>query len=235
MAAAAMEKYFFKSDGRSFYYTPVESARRRRAAFCINSDGVLEVLVPLGFGRERVEGLCRDHLAVIDKLFLRFHAVADRIRHYRFEEGEEFYLFGRSFPLRFTQRLCRFSGEAFLVPQGDAAAIQASLARIYRKALRELLEQHTIQLAASVGKNITAVRISSARRRWGSCSSAGVISFSWRLAQCPPELIEYVLWHELSHLDEMSHSARFYRILAGYLPDHAARRRDLQKFSCRII
>lgn len=235
MTSTAMEKFFFEAEGRSFYCIPVESLRRRRVAFCVNSDGVLEVRVPAGFGRERVEKLCREHLDIIDRLFIRFHAVADRIRHYRFEEGEEFYLFGRSFPLRFTQRICRFSGDAFLVPRGDAGEVQASLAQIYRKALRELLEPQTVQMAASVGKSITAVKISSARRRWGSCSSAGVISFSWRLAQCPPELIEYVIWHELAHLDEMSHSARFYRILAGYLPNHAARRRELQKFSCRII
>lgn len=213
----------------------VESPRRRRVAFCINQDGILEVRTPPGFGRRRAVEICREHADVISTLFKRFAAASGRIRRYTFTEGEEFYLFGRLFPLRFTRRLCRFSGDAFLVPGGDAAAVQASLAGIYRKSLRELLEPQVAQMAAEAGKRFSRIRISSAGRRWGSCSSAGVLSFSWRLAQCPPELIEYVIWHELSHLDEMSHSERFYRILAGYLPDHAGRRRELQKFSAGII
>ena len=78
------------------------------------------------------------------------------------------------------------------------------------------------------------VRISGAETRWGSCSSSGTISFSWKLAQCPIPLIDYVIWHELTHREEMNHSPRFWNRLEAHLPDARRRRSELRRFE-RIL
>lgn len=72
------------------------------------------------------------------------------------------------------------------------------------------------------------IRISSAKTRFGSCSSNGVISYSYRLMLYPREAREYVVVHELAHLREMNHSKRFYSIIEKYMPDYKIRKNLLK-------
>ena len=94
---------------------------------------------------------------------------------------------------------------------------------------KEILPQRTAFWSARMGLAPTQIRITSARRRFGSCSSEGHICYSWRLMQYPPEAIDYVIVHELAHLKHMNHSDAFYALVAKYLPDHKARRALLKK------
>ena len=72
------------------------------------------------------------------------------------------------------------------------------------------------------------ITITSAKTRFGSCSSQGNISFSYRLMLYPIEAREYVVVHELAHLLEMNHSKRFYAIVERYMPDYKERRKRLR-------
>lgn len=73
------------------------------------------------------------------------------------------------------------------------------------------------------------VRIRNQRRRWGSCSSDGVLRFNWRLAMLEPALTEYVVVHELAHLTHMNHSSDFWGLVEEHLPDVKERRRRLRE------
>ena len=94
---------------------------------------------------------------------------------------------------------------------------------------KEILPQRTAFWSARMGLTPTQIRITSAQRRFGNCSSQGHICYSWRLMQYPPEAIDYVIVHELAHLKHMNHSGAFYALVAKYLPDHKARRALLKK------
>ena len=72
------------------------------------------------------------------------------------------------------------------------------------------------------------VSISSAKKRFGSCSSRGNLNFSFRLAIYPPEAIDYVIVHELAHMKEMNHSKKFWAIVEKYLPDYKERQKLLR-------
>ena len=79
--------------------------------------------------------------------------------------------------------------------------------------------------------NVTygTVRLSSARTRWGSCSARGNLNFHWKLILMPPEVLDYVVVHELAHRREMNHSPRFWAIVEKVLPDYKERRRWLKE------
>lgn len=72
------------------------------------------------------------------------------------------------------------------------------------------------------------VKFSNAKKRWGSCDSKGNILFNWRIVMLTPDLIDYIIVHELSHLIEMNHSYDFWRIVASIIPDWKERRQTLK-------
>ncbi len=67
------------------------------------------------------------------------------------------------------------------------------------------------------------------RKRWGSCAADGTLRFNWRLVMLEPALIEYVVVHELAHLTVKNHSADFWKVVAGVLPDVKERRQRLRE------
>jgi predicted metal-dependent hydrolase len=86
-------------------------------------------------------------------------------------------------------------------------------------------------IAAQMGEKITGVALSNARSRWGSCNNRKQIRLNWRLIQAPPHIIQYVVCHEMAHLKEMNHSARFYAVQASLFPNHAQAEKELKALS----
>ena len=89
---------------------------------------------------------------------------------------------------------------------------------------RAVLPGKVARYGAILGLQPSAIRITEARHRYGSCSSQKVIAFSCFLMLCPEEAVDYVVVHELCHLRHMDHSPAFYALVASVLPDHRERR-----------
>ncbi|MCC3861907.1 M48 family metallopeptidase [Pseudemcibacter aquimaris] len=82
-----------------------------------------------------------------------------------------------------------------------------------KKEARLLIEPIAHELADKTGKSFKRIHIRDTKSRWGSCSSTGTLSFSWRLIMTPPEILEYVVAHEVAHISEMNHSSAFWAIV----------------------
>jgi predicted metal-dependent hydrolase len=101
-----------------------------------------------------------------------------------------------------------------LVPPGNPEALQ----RWLRTQARERLTQRTHDAAAALGKPVSRISIGDAKTRWGSCTAKGTITYSWRLVIAPPWVAEAIIWHEVCHLVELNHSARFWTLLRRHEP-----------------
>jgi predicted metal-dependent hydrolase len=103
-----------------------------------------------------------------------------------------------------------------------------------RKEAKALLQQKCLHFSGIMGLRPGDIRINSAKTRWGSCNRKGDVNFTYRLMFVPEELIDYVVVHELAHLKEMNHSARFWSVVEGIMPDYKARRKKLREFEHSI-
>jgi predicted metal-dependent hydrolase len=114
--------------------------------------------------------------------------------------------------------------------RGLDAILEAWLREKARAAIHREIERHAAALAVAPA----AVTIRDARTRWGSCSRAKRLSFSWRLVLAPPEALETVVIHELAHLRVFGHGPSFWAIVAGRRPDHKLWRRWLRDHAMEL-
>jgi predicted metal-dependent hydrolase len=87
-----------------------------------------------------------------------------------------------------------------------------------REAKRDL-DAASRRYAALLGVAVKRVSVRDQSSRWGSCTAAGVLSYSWRLILTPPTVLDYLAAHEVAHLIEMNHSRKFWRVVAGICPE----------------
>ena len=116
----------------------------------------------------------------------------------------------------------------------DDAAVAASVRAWLRSEALALVAPRVPAYAARIGRADPPVRLSDARSEWGSCNAQGVIRLNWRLVQLPPALAEYVVAHEVAHIVELNHSARFWALVESLLPGHAQLRRALDDWTALL-
>jgi hypothetical protein len=112
------------------------------------------------------------------------------------------------------------SGEPVLCVAGNAPHIDRRVGDFLRREARRDLETASLRFAAELGVAVRRVTVRDQASRWGSCSTTGMLSFSWRLILAPPHVLDYLAAHEVAHLIEMNHSARFWRLVQRLCPDH---------------
>ncbi len=117
-------------------------------------------------------------------------------------------------------------GHELLVPAWDPGP---AIERWYRRRARCEADPLLAAAGAALGVRCTSLTIRGQRTRWGSCSSSGAVSLNWRLLLGPPEVLEYVVWHEACHLVVADHSRAFWMLLEHHLPGYRAPRRWLRE------
>jgi predicted metal-dependent hydrolase len=123
-------------------------------------------------------------------------------------------------------------GDVLLVPDGDP---RAALERFYRRAARVEIGPRLDAATARAGSRYAGLTIRAQRTRWASCSSDGKMSFNWRLLLAPLEILDYVVEHEVCHLEVMDHSPRFWALLESRVPDWRAHAAWLRRYGSTLV
>jgi predicted metal-dependent hydrolase len=116
----------------------------------------------------------------------------------------------------------RDSGEKILCVAGDPDFIDRRVHDFLKREARKDLQKAAQAYAGELGVRVRRVSIRDQSSRWGSCTSAGSLSFSWRLILAPSFVLDYLAAHEAAHLVEMNHSPRFWRVV-GRICGHVDR------------
>ncbi|MEM7730787.1 MAG: SprT family zinc-dependent metalloprotease, partial [Pseudomonadota bacterium] len=131
-----------------------------------------------------------------------------------------------------TGRVARLYTEPdlHLAAPGDPLTFQSRIVRYLRRAATSDLGDAVERHCATLGVYAMRISVKDTRSRWGSCTSDGRLSFSWRLVCAPPEVLDYVAAHECAHLIEMNHSPAFWAEVARCRPDWKIQRDWLRSY-----
>jgi predicted metal-dependent hydrolase len=196
------------------------SDRARRIRVSVDGDGAVEVVLPRRSPERHADEAVRQLAPWIER---RKRAVARAALEVGREPGTVPYLgeILRLVPEPGRTRVHR-RGDALLVPDDNPSE---ALERWYRRQAKLEIAPRLDAATARAGTSYTGLTIRGQRTRWASRSSSGGMSFNWRLLLAPPEILDYVVEHEVAHIEVMDHSPRFWRLLASRTPrrrEHSA-------------
>jgi predicted metal-dependent hydrolase len=221
----------------SLPYRIRRSDRARHARIVVDADGV-EVVVPRRMALRHVEPFVREKQAWIERTLRRYQdAALDGDVRVDLRDGGEVPYLGEQLDLDVrvepgrTRPHVRRRGDVLTVKvaRRGREAIRDALERWYRREAREEVEWRLDAAVARAGTSYSRLTIRQQRTRWASCSSNGSMSFNWRLLLAPPEILDYVVEHEVAHLEVLDHSPRFWRLVRSRVPDYKAHERWLRR------
>jgi predicted metal-dependent hydrolase len=212
------------------------SDRARRARINVSADGV-EVVVPRRMALRQVVPFVEEKRPWIERTLRRIRE-AEEATAVRLADGGSVPYLGRSLLLRVRVEPGRVRSHVALRPGGvlhvavgspGAAAVRDALEAWYRRRARLEVEPRLDAACKRAGTSYTRLSIRAQRTRWASCSSTGAMSFNWRLLLAPPEILDYVVEHEVAHLEVLDHSPRFWRLLGSRSPAYREHERWLRR------
>ncbi|MCL1917485.1 MAG: M48 family metallopeptidase [Peptococcaceae bacterium] len=216
-------------------YTLIRS-KRKTVALYITKDANVQVRAPLKMPKAEIdrfvaskERWIRKHLAV------REQNLKDK-GTFTVSYGSKVLMRGQEYPIIAREgNRAGLDGEGFYLPPGlSAEEIKRITIQIYKRVAKNFLMRKVIDFAKVTGLAPTAVKVNSAKTRWGSCSTRNSLNFSWRLIMMEDDIIDYVVVHELAHIKEHNHSDRFWAVVRSVLPDYVHRKAKLKDMQKRL-
>ena len=211
--------------------------KRKTIAIVVQTDGRVVVRAPLKANKKQIEAFVASKIAWIEKHRTRIQQAAPPKPPRQFAEGETFLYLGKSYPLAINPLLPEgftWTNSGFHLRQDLHPGAADLFVRWYQHKARQVFTERVSWYARRYQFQPAKIRITSARTRWGSCSSRGTLSFTWRLVMAPIEIIDYVVVHELAHLLERNHGPNFWREVEKIVPDYKQKREWLKQNGHRL-
>ena len=211
-------------------------SKRKTLALIVKPDGALIVRAPLRISEQAIKEFIEHNREWVRKKRAELLAVLPPSPR-QFLSGETFLYLGKSYPLEIVtdQTEPLLLEESFQLAEAARNKSELVFEHWYREQARCILTERVALYVKQHDFQYDKIRITSARTRWGSCSSTGSLSFSWRLIMAPLEVVDYVIVHELVHTVIHNHSKRFWNKVAKIMPDYKDRRKWLRANGRRLI
>jgi predicted metal-dependent hydrolase len=210
-------------------YTVARSPRARRVRVSVEGDGEVRVTLPRKAPARAAAEAVRELAPWIERRRRALRRAAAEVSR---APGTVPYL-GRELRLQAQpgrERVHR-RGDVLLVPAGDP---RPALERWYRRQARAEIAPRLDAAVARAGTRYSGLTIRAQKTRWASCSSTGAMSFNWRLLLAPEAVLDYVVEHEVCHIEIMDHSTRFWALLASRVPDWREHSRWLRRYGSTL-
>lgn len=222
--------------GESVSYEVRRSDEATEPRIDIDIRGVTVVL-PEGSDKSPETLLTENAAWVVDKK-KKYDTYREQVPARRFEEGETFPYLDEPHEVVIEQRSASESREneiRLARHHVEETSVKRALETFYRRKARERFEDRAAHYAEEMGVEYEKIEVRNQRTKWGSCSTSGTLGLNWRLMMAPPEVIDYIVVHELAHLREPNHTSAFWSLVAEHNPNYETHAEWLEENSARLI
>ncbi|WP_066072517.1 M48 family metallopeptidase [Neobacillus soli] len=206
----------------------IKYKNRTSIGISIDTYGNVEVQAPKGTSDERVLQLLE---AKWDLIQQKLNEMKDRLQGTQekvYEHGESFLYLGNTYQIQIfqdkniEQDYVVFEGEKLLIYLNllEDEKIKQALKRFYYQQCKALVEKSISYYQSNFKTKPRSIRISDSKTTWGTCDSKLQLTFNWRLAMAPQEVIDYVVVHEMCHMVHLNHDRSFWRLVGKIMPDY---------------
>ncbi|MDI1310024.1 MAG: SprT family zinc-dependent metalloprotease [Methylotenera sp.] len=215
----------------------LERRQRRTVGLKITQTGLV-IHAPKRISQSQLEDII---LQKSDWVLRKLASVtANKIPEIQWQHGEQLLFLGNAITLTIEHNARSKAVEyepgvlQLAMPNQDEMLIARKVVQWYKKqAITDFTRRLEI-FSSKLGVQFTSLTLSNAASRWGSCNSKKEIRLNWRLLQAPPHIINYVICHELAHIKEMNHSAKFWATVAGIFPNYKSAEKELKAISAQL-
>jgi predicted metal-dependent hydrolase len=230
-------------------YTVRRSDRARRARLTVNREGEAIVVLPRRAPESLARELVSKHGAWLERQVARVRERSARLdSRPSLAAGRLLAIGGKPYRIAVAGAPTRGRTSVALRPAiwpdepgvleirpAPGQSIESALEAWLRREARKVLVRRVAELAPVVGVTEPVVTIRAQVSRWGSASRSGRLSLNWRLILAPPEVLDYVVIHELAHLRVPGHSARFWTLVRRHAPDSDRSRAWLREHHAELL
>jgi predicted metal-dependent hydrolase len=217
---------------RQIPYTLVSSRLARTVHIKISLKNGLEVVTPFRFNPNHVDRFLKDK----QEWIIRHMGRMSQLKKSQpdFADGATIRIFGQPVKIRIFKQpngrgyVTETADEMKIFCGGSILSAKKNLTVHLKKIAREYLTRKTHELSKIMGVNYNRIAIRSQASRWGSCSRENNLNFNWKLIFFDPEVVNYVIMHELAHTVQHNHSEKFYSFLAQFCPNYKILRKKLR-------
>jgi predicted metal-dependent hydrolase len=211
-------------------YTVRRSTRARRVRVNVHAHSGVEVVLPVHVSERAAAAAVRELTPWIERRLSEHRRALAQITS---REGTLPYL---GTPLTLVPQPGRTrahrNGDLLFVPAGDH---RPAVERLYRRLARNEVAARLDAAVAKIGASYSGLSIRAQSTRWASCSAKGAMSFNWRLLLAPEPVLDYVVWHEVCHLDIRDHSPRFWALVESRYPGWREQRDWLRLHGATLV
>jgi len=201
----------------------LKKSDRKTTSIYIERDGTISIIAPAPFNIEKIEQIIESKRSWIYRSLAEWEDLNRTRIHREYVNGESFLYFGRNYRLQLVNN----QHEPLMLQQGQFKLVQTEVQKapehfkaFYKAKLQKKLKIRLKQYQSKMKKQALDVRVMELQNRWGSCTSKGVINFHWKCAMLPLSVLDYVIVHELAHLEDKSHSPSFWRSIEKVMSNY---------------
>ena len=206
--------------------------KRKTIALQITDDGTLIVKAPFGVSEQTIKNVVIKHKDWIERKKKDILSRDPKFAGKEFVNGEGFLYLGKYYKLNIVNKQdapLLFNNNYFYLLRDYLPVARDLFINWYKEKAYEKISERVEWYAKKRGFVYNKINITSANQRWGSCFSKGNLNFSWRLIMAPLSVIDYVVVHELVHLEERNHAKSFWSKVKMLMPEYEKHRDWLKR------
>lgn len=201
----------------------LKKSDRKTTSIYIERDGTVLVIAPAPFNVDKIEQIIESKRSWIYKSLAEWEDLNRTRIHREYVNGESFLYFGRNYRLQLVteqEEPLSFHYGQFKLLGSEVINAPEHFKTFYKTKLQKRLDERLKLYQPKMKLNPANIRVMELQNRWGSCTSKGTINLNWKCAMLPLSVLDYVIVHELAHLEDKNHSPKFWRTIEKVMPDY---------------